>query len=299
MHQQIDLEEARAFHRVTLRIKSWIRSKLKQYSNEAQQVQEGSNAVMNAPGKPENNNAMLSSVEKRHQETHIPELKARIQPIYEDLKPLIDQYWSNRQIQNRGIVSSYTHEWGNDFKNFVSDAFKGLIKTYPLAGAINSLNSLEIYKKDLGDKNYGKIEGFIKIHQGDLNFFADLHAYLVARIEAEKLENDINILVDRTNVSEHFEELSIEGKLERAKPLLLEDFKKLDDGRIYAHYVRQAKEAILRGNYVPQLLFAGKATRLNRGAMYFVDVWELAKELGVELQDGDGDYTFGMAQDSF
>ncbi len=42
-------------------------------------------------------------------------------------------------------------------------------------------------------------------------------------------------------------------------------------------YLRKARETILNGEYVPEFFFAGAATRLGLGPMYFLDPRDVAK----------------------
>ncbi len=97
------------------------------------------------------------------------------------------------------------------------------------------------------------------------------------------LEDRIGELVDRVNVLKWLEEEVRKGTVQQAKVITVEDFKKQDNGKLYAEYLQKAQETILSGDYVPQFLFAGKATRLNRGAMYGVDIWEIAQEVGLSV----------------
>ncbi len=103
----------------------------------------------------------------------------------------------------------------------------------------------------------------------------------------KELDAQINVIVDRSNVyaQPDVDQLS-----------LLRNFANLDQFRAspeYAQYRALAEKTLLTGRYIPQFLFAGAATRLNRGAMYPLDIWKLAQELA-GAKPGDAKFNYGM-----
>jgi phosphoglucomutase len=107
----------------------------------------------------------------------------------------------------------------------------------------------------------------------------------------KEAEDEINRLVDQVNVNENIADAMRRGELKMPEINGVEAFKSLNGGSTYQEYNTKAEQRLLSGNYVPQFLFAGKATRLGRGAMYTIDIWDIADELGVAK---GGNYRFGL-----
>lgn len=105
----------------------------------------------------------------------------------------------------------------------------------------------------------------------------------LAQEELKKLLNQIN---------------SFKGKidnLELGEINILDEFK---NSEFYQLYREKVAKLVLNGGYVAEMFFAGAATRLYKSieerlgkdkaqklakAMYFIDAWQLAKELGYQL----------------
>jgi len=119
---------------------------------------------------------------------------------------------------------------------------------------------------------------------------------LVARYREAKRTNDqtvmketegqLNELIDRINA---YPSEGVELATENIRSL--DQF--LGDQQAYQQYRSRAQEAVINGQYVPQFIFAGAATRLKRGAMYPLNIWDIVRDTGV-LQEGDAQYNFGM-----
>ena len=103
----------------------------------------------------------------------------------------------------------------------------------------------------------------------------------------EETEKQINMLVDKTN---EFNSVPVDQLEVLTDVLLLDDFVVAGD---YARYLERAQTLVLRGKYVPQFIFAGAATRLGRGAMYPLDIWEIADEMDLKADNLETN-TYGM-----
>lgn len=104
------------------------------------------------------------------------------------------------------------------------------------------------------------------------------------RVKEEKEE--LETLVNEINAYKGKLDNLTEGEVKN-----LSDFKQTSK---YKEYKKKATSLLLQGKYVPQMYFAGAATRLKKGIkeilgkkkadelagpMYFVDIWEVVKEL--------------------
>lgn len=104
---------------------------------------------------------------------------------------------------------------------------------------------------------------------------------------------DIDDVVNEVNVSAQFEALAAEGRLEGVNPTTPEALKQ-DPNVDFEVYRNQAELMLLNGDYVMDDLFAGKATRLNRGGMYGVDLWDILVEEDVVPEGKRSEFSFGM-----
>lgn len=74
--------------------------------------------------------------------------------------------------------------------------------------------------------------------------------------------------------------LKISGKpvkpdeLKRGEAYYVKDFLRTPSAE---DYLRKARETVLKGGYVPEFFFAGAATRMKLGPMYFLDPYDIAK----------------------
>ncbi len=92
--------------------------------------------------------------------------------------------------------------------------------------------------------------------------------------EVKRLDGEINKIVDGSNIYAQ----SKADDLKLADDVVsLSSFLSSDQA---AEFQQHAKNTLLNGAYIPQFIFAGAATRLKRGPMYGLDIWELAQELG-------------------
>ncbi len=100
----------------------------------------------------------------------------------------------------------------------------------------------------------------------------------------------IEAMVDqRINSLNAFRKVPIKN-LQPAKIPFLDDFLEQQDVNVYRE---KAKNYFLMGKYIPHFLFAGAATRLNRGPMYPLDIWDILQEKGM-TQGGDTLLPIGM-----
>jgi nucleoside diphosphate kinase/uncharacterized Fe-S cluster-containing radical SAM superfamily protein len=112
------------------------------------------------------------------------------------------------------------------------------------------------------------------------------------RSRQAELEDRIGEIVDAANVDRDIAAIAEAGDFSQADTLTVEDFQGLESGAVYEEYLDKAKRAIVEGDYVPEFLFAGKATRLNKGPMYGIDLWEIAQDKNPELEESE--YSIGM-----
>jgi|GEM_PF-6684645 len=111
------------------------------------------------------------------------------------------------------------------------------------------------------------------------------------REDTSEIESKIAQVVDAINYDRRLDKLASDGKITRPETFKVEEFVKSSE---FSDYLNQAENVLLEGKYVPQFIFAGKATRLNRGAMYSLDVWDIAVEEGSIQEDERSDFHLGM-----
>lgn len=112
------------------------------------------------------------------------------------------------------------------------------------------------------------------------------------RLDLDAIQADIDRIVDEANVAKELDEAARAGLLARPDTLTTQKFVEEFGQTLFVERLKSAERTILEGNYVLRLLGAGKATRLNRGAMWAIDIGEVIEE-GSDL-DVNQDYTFGM-----
>ncbi|MDE2008984.1 MAG: hypothetical protein KGJ09_02775 [Candidatus Omnitrophica bacterium] len=119
-----------------------------------------------------------------------------------------------------------------------------------------------------------------------------LEAYDAAKAQGQAdkvkgIEGEINQIVDKVNVYDQSnpEDLVLSDDVQS-----LAGFLSSPDVRVYQN---EARQDLLTGDYVPQFIFAGAATRLNRGPMYNLDIWDIAVEMG-KAKPGDAKSHMGM-----
>jgi phosphomannomutase len=105
--------------------------------------------------------------------------------------------------------------------------------------------------------------------------------------EAKELDGTINKIIDQLNAYSQSrpEDLILSDDIESLSNFL--------GSPAAGEYQAQARADLLSGDYVPQFIFAGAATRLNRGPMYNLDIWDIAFELG-KAKPEDAKYHMGM-----
>ena len=105
--------------------------------------------------------------------------------------------------------------------------------------------------------------------------------------ELKGIEKDLNTVIDRENTY----------RASDPKDLIMsDDIRTLNNFKSSVNFQpfrAQATKVLLDGNYVPQFIFAGAATRLGRGEMYPLDIWDIAKEKQ-KIGESDGVYKIGM-----
>lgn len=124
------------------------------------------------------------------------------------------------------------------------------------------------------------------------DYFAAKAAGDSARMKA--IDAQINALVDEVNIDQTFQQRIQDGTLQPAATVKVDEFKAEDGGVAYQRSLSITRSMLVQGGYVPQFIFAGKATRLNKGAMFPLNLWEIAQEQGKVESGQESPYGFGM-----